>query len=136
MNKVAEILGVELREEFKIVHGKIHNDYSIYRLTRNGLEQKNTLTGCWCEKPGVLENLLCGYGKIKKLDKDSFYCGDKCWTLRLDLGRIEVFCFTWHETNDDYTMYNNNLCFHTEEKAEEAKQAIMSVLNELSLAGQ
>ena len=64
MKEVAQMLGVELGEEFGIVNG-----YYKYRITELGVEYYNELNQCWIECNYKMAWLLNGSYEIIKLPK-------------------------------------------------------------------
>lgn len=64
MEQVAEMLGVEIGEEFKI---EGYPDDERYKLTRKNL--KYFYDGMWCPISGTLTYLLSGQNKVVKIPK-------------------------------------------------------------------
>ena len=64
MKQVAQMLGVELGEEFKI-----KSDHFKYKITERGLERFDSYDNCWYLVAPTLVELLLGDSKIIKLPK-------------------------------------------------------------------
>ena len=121
MPKIAEMLGVEIGEEFKV-----ENDVCLHRFTENGLEYK--VCGVWsaCARFNLILN---GTEKIIKLpfepkEEDEYWIvywdsnGKKICTTNL-VWRTYVSCFT--------DKYCGN-CFRTKAEAEKHKYEIYEKL--------
>ena len=63
MEQVAQMLGVELEEEFNIYKDK---DKAVYKFTEHGLLAYSKENQNWMRTYGLLEKLLIGYTKIIK----------------------------------------------------------------------
>lgn len=63
MEKVAEMLGVEMREEFKIQAGKILVNEELFVITEGGIRDMDGTS----RNDGILPNLLMGVFTVKKL---------------------------------------------------------------------
>lgn len=119
MQEVAQILGVELGEEFQI----INNGKATVKLTENGLDIVDTLgklidnAECVC-----LTKLLTGKYEIKrkplKLKKDDFY-----WNVRLD---GEPVLTRWLDDIIDLNNYKLGNCYRTKEEANQNRDKWIS----------
>ena len=124
---VAEILGVEPFEEFRIT------DYNLfYRLTPQGLEFSNKDRVEWRES-SLLYNLLTGKNKIVKLPFRPKF-GQVFYTPSSHLSRACV-C-RWEENIVDIALLKEGLVFRTESECanalEELRQKYPSVVESLN----
>ena len=122
--KIAEMLGVEIGEEFKIMPLD-----GIYRLSDFGLQTKLSLkAGERWELSRYMTPLLTGQYQIKKIPfepKD----GEYYWRVRWDSLAIAAFRVTWIDSSDQDCLYKYaGNCFRTEAEAEKHKYEIYEKL--------
>lgn len=118
MDEVAEILGVELGEEFKI---KNRNLDAFYQLATDGLrERKEDEAWSWAEDY-LLIGLLTGMFEIIKLPYMPKY-GD--WYYSYQGEKCGVIAAIWEQTFEDYLRLKNNIVFKTVADARAARPAI------------
>lgn len=118
MKKVAEMLGVELGEEFKVANKGTESRY-VYRLTESGCE--SLYEGTWDVAKMVLCSILHGDAEVRKLpykpkkgdEYFSYYRED------FDVGRG-----VWSDHPADYARLKCGMVFRTEEEAIEARSRI------------
>ena len=113
MKDVAKLLGLELREEFRI-----EKCQGLFRFTEDGLQQllSGDRSTTWAlAEPSILKNLLTGKEAIVKFP----------WTP----ARMEIYyvpcvsevcrcdCFTWFDDCNDHFRFRHGLVFKTAEEA-------------------
>ena len=113
MNKVAEMLDVELNEEFYV---KNHTG-DTYKLTEQGLKLHTPSVDEWLDTGQDLIFLLNGvYEIVKKPWKpkdEEFY-----YTIYINLkNEATILCCRWYDSNDCYEHYVLGNCFRSEEEA-------------------
>lgn len=124
MKEVAALLGVQLNEEFKIIDEYGDELLNSYKLTDKGLLKHNEQLAI-----DVLESILIGMYQIQKLPFKP-KSGDTYWTFSFTLeGNIKTRMLKWTDWVDDYLAYYNNLCFRTEEEAEQNKDKLLKIIN-------
>nr|DAY50856.1 MAG TPA: hypothetical protein [Caudoviricetes sp.] len=117
--EIAQMLGVELGEEFKI---NINNE--IYQIDKNGMYRKKMNDegqfDMWEEVPRCFIKLLAGNAKLIKLPwKPKIY--DIYWTFKA--AHIDVWCITdthWLNNPNDVAAFKNGWVFRSKEGAEAA----------------
>lgn len=117
--EIAQMLGVELGEEFKI---NINNE--IYQIDKNGMYRKKMNDegqfDMWEEVPRCFIKLLAGNAKLIKLPwKPKIY--DIYWTFKA--AHIDVWCITdthWVNNPNDVAAFKNGWVFRSKEGAEAA----------------
>lgn len=117
--QVAEMLGVELNEEFDINYML----YYRYMLTKDGMKFKDKSSDtCLGYSSPVLSKLLRGDYSIVKLPwkpkADEFYY---CYSPYVGIPYQE----RWINTSSDYCMWKLGNCFRTKEEAETKGKEIM-----------
>ena len=123
--KIAEMLGVELEEEFKIkpLDG-------VYMLDESGLLNKHD-DGKWYSSMS-LTPLLTGQYKIEKLPPFEPMYGDKYWHVLWYDGTynkcIEPFRLMWDNSKNCWQDKYCGNCFRTEEEAQSEKYSIYKKL--------
>lgn len=124
--KIAEMLGVEIGEEFKIKG----SDSSIFKLEGTGLfSRKNTDDSIWCVTMGLtLRDIIVGVSEIEKIPfepKD----GEDYWSVKWGRNQhIEVSGGMWTSDDIDYRKLYCGNCFRTEAEAEKHKLEIYEKL--------
>lgn len=117
--EIAQMLGVELGEDFKI---NINNE--IYQIDKNGMYRKKMNDegqfDMWEEVPRCFIKLLAGNAKLIKLPwKPKIY--DIYWTFKA--AHIDVWCITdthWLNNPNDVAAFKNGWVFRSKEGAEAA----------------
>lgn len=121
MKKVAEILGVELGEEFRIT------DYgdNRYRLTEYGIEVLGD-TKVWITPTYscILNELIVGSIGIKKLQWKPKK-GDYYYYPEIDTGAIISARAIYDDENSEHNIISNGLACKTRREAEELKAWIV-----------
>ncbi len=114
MKQVAEMLGVELEERFKLVDGAPHLRY---RFNETGLVRENAADDKEEYCASVLNRLLNGEYEIEKLPWKP-KIGETYWFA--DESEGGIFYSEWSDEAFDYAFYASGNCFKTKEEAEAA----------------
>ena len=120
--KIAEMLGVEIGEEFKV-----ENDVCLHRFTENGLEYR--VCGNWVACGAKLNLILNGTEKIIKLPFEPKE-GNPYWVATWDPNEntLTTCKVPWHNRADCWAdKYCGNV-FRTEAEAEKHKYEIYEKL--------
>ena len=123
----AEMLGLELEEEFRLVNPdgtKIDND--LYKIREDGLFYKKRKDGVWLAEPSTtLSSLLQGLCKVvpkpwkhKKGEKYFIY----------EPGVVDDAYSFWADDDIDFCRWKVGNCFRTKEEAETKGKEIMEQL--------
>lgn len=126
MKEVAELLGVELNEEFEIIFPTSPECYATVKLTVDGTKVINTnVFDVFNFKSYLLEHLIKGSYSIKRKPwkpktNDGYYCIGK------DGNVINGF---WCNNLFDHTLYKIGNCYKTIEEAKENKDAWKTFYN-------
>ena len=117
--KIAEMLGVEIGEEFKV-----ENDICLHRFTENGLEYN--VCGAWsaCAR---LNLILNGTEKIIKLSFEPKE-GESYWYVYWGTEYIRVADIPFEDEDMHYHHKYCGNCFRTKEEAEKHKYEIYEKL--------
>ena len=125
--KIAELLGVEVGEEFKIKG----SDSSIFKLEGTGLfSRKNTDDSIWCVTMGLtLRDIIVGVSEIEKLPfepKD----GERYWYVGWDLITKAPYVTDSEFCDVDMCCHHKYCgnCFRTQAEAEREKYNIYEKL--------
>lgn len=116
MKDLANLLGLELYEEFKI-----KGSGGRYRITKETLEW--THAGIWEKSNPLIEELFNGTYELepwKPKKNDVFYI--------VDIDGIESFI--WKNDATDVALYKMGNCFKTEKDAEKHKEEILNKIKE------
>lgn len=119
----AEMLGVELNEEFKLKPSCLEKPWnSLYRFSTDGLENKYS-DGAWvkCEK-GAIDQILIGQTEVIKIPwkpkkGEAYWHYSKVWE--------QATFRNWEGTLDDLCTWKCGSCFRTEEEANAKGKEIM-----------
>lgn len=121
--QIAEMLGVELEEEFKLKPSCLEKPWnSLYRFSTDGLENKYS-DGVWvkCEK-GAIDQILIGQTEVIKIPwkpkKSEMY-----WFYGISLE--QALWATWRLNSGDLCRWKTGNCFRTEEEAKTKGKEIM-----------
>lgn len=135
MSQIAQLLGVELGEEFKV---NIATEDEIFRITEIGLELKKLESGSsdtgkttfqvWKTIPSSFVKLCTGEAKIVKLPFNPKQ-GDVYWTFYRSTfsDKWLVTSVTWANTVTDIAKLKVGWCYRTEA---EAKSALPEIAKE------
>lgn len=137
MSQIAQLLGVELGEEFKV---NLATEDEIFRITtENGLEIKklessskdntgDTTLQVWKTIPTSFVKLLTGEAKIIKLPFKPKQ-GDVFWSFYRSISSDKwlVISITWTNTVTDIARFKVGWCYRTEA---EAKSALPEIAKE------
>lgn len=124
--KIAEMLGVELEEEFKLKPSCLEKPWnSLYRFSTDGLENKySDCSWVKCEK-GAIDNILIGQTEVIKIPwkpkKDEMY-----WFYGSSLE--QALWATWRLNSGDFCRWKTGNCFRTEEEAKTKGKEIMEAI--------
>lgn len=131
--QIAEMLGIVLKEEFKV---NIAEKDAIFRITENGLEIKNQdssdsiedINQEWKTLPSSFVKLCTGEAKIVKLPFKPKQ-GDVYWTFYRSTfsDKWLVTSVTWTNTVTDIAKLKVGWCYRTEA---EAKSALPEIAKE------
>ena len=119
--KIAEMLGVEIGEEFKI-----ENDICLHRFTENGLEYRvcGVWSACVCAR---LNLILNGTEKIIKLPFEPKR-GEEFYKVCVSGDKLTVCVEMWADYFVDYALKYCGNCFRTKSEAEKHKYEIYEKL--------
>ena len=125
--QIAEMLGVELEEEFKLKPFCLEQPWNcLYRFSTDGLENKySDLSWVKCEK-GAIGNILIGQTEVIKIPwkpkcKDEFYY----------YGVLGAEKTIWRGSTFDFYRWKAGNCFRTREEAEtKGKEIFEQIKNE------
>ena len=135
MSQIAQMLGVEMEEEFKV---DIATEGEIFRITENGLELKkpesssssfgDTNLQVWKTIPTSFVKLLTGEAKIVKLPFIPKQ-GDVYWSFYRSTitDKWLVTSITWTNSVTDIAKFKVGWCYRTER---EAKAALPEIAKE------
>ena len=123
----AEMLGLELEQEFRLVNPdgtKVDND--LYKIREDGLFYKKRKDGVWLSEPSTtLSSLLQGLCKVvPKPWKPKK--GDEYWSY--SIRNNQAFRNLFWDYSEDYAMWESGNCFRTEEEAKTKGKEIMEKL--------
>lgn len=124
--KIAEMLGVELGEEFKLKPSCLEKPWnSLYRFSTDGLENKYS-DGAWvkCEK-GAIDQILIGQTEVIKIPWKPKK-GEAYW--HYSKGWEQAVFRKWEGTLDDLCTWKCGSCFRTEEEANTKGKEIMEAI--------
>ena len=121
--QIAEMLGVELEEEFKLKPSCLEKPWnSLYRFSTDGLENKySDLSWVKCEK-GAIDNILIGQTEVIKIPWKPKK-GEAYW--HYSKGWEQATFRKWEGTIDDLCTWKCGSCFRTEEEANTKGKEIM-----------
>lgn len=111
----AEMLGLELGEEFNLICTEEETDENTYKITEDGMYYQGIQhDSWWCEPYKTLDSLLMGEVKVlpkpwKPKDCDSYW-----YYSDLFEKPIETY---WHYVCRDICFWKAGNCFRTEEEA-------------------
>lgn len=131
--KIAEMLGVELEEEFKLKPSCLEKPWNcIYRFSKDGLENKySDLSWVKCEK-GAIDNILIGLTEVIKIPwkpkkGEAYWHYSEVWS--------EVISFEWEDCLYDFLLWKAGNCFKTKEEGDaKAKEIIEKLRKEYEAA--
>lgn len=131
MKKVAQMLGVELKEVFRI-DGNGH----YFRLTDTGLEVSVDMdlaelkpTAWFSEDSCMLSGLLTCELKINKLPWKPRH-GDKYWMPTVTHVEVSALWSKWSNSDNDRYRYKHGLICRTKEEAIELTEKLLAMAKE------
>ena len=121
--KIAEMLGVELEEEFKLKPSCLEKPWNcLYRFSKDGLENKySDLSWVKCEK-GAIDNILTGQTEVIKIPWKPKE-GEKY--LYYSEPFNQAISHKWYGGNYDLLLWKVGNCFKTKEEADIKGKEIM-----------
>lgn len=124
--QVAEMLGVELGEEFKLKPSCLEKPWNcLYRFSKDGLENKySDLSWVKCEK-GAIDQILIGQTEVIKIPWKPKK-GEAYW--HYSKGWEQATFRKWEGTLDDLCTWKCGSCFRTEEEANTKGKEIMEAI--------
>ena len=125
--QIAEMLGVELDEEFKLKPSCLEKPWNcLYRFSKDGLENKySDLSWGKCEK-GAIDEIFIGKNEVIKIPWKP-KCGDEFYYYGVQ-GAIKKI---WMGTTFDFYRWKSGNCFRTREEAEtKGKEIFEQIKNE------
>lgn len=120
----AEMLGLELEQEFRLVNPdgtKVDND--LYKIREDGLFYKERKEDVWHAEPSTTVNKLISgdYKVVPKRWKPKY--GEQYWSYSTKING--TCCNTFWELIENYAMWESGNCFRTEEEAKTKGKEIM-----------
>lgn len=121
--KIAEMLGVELEEEFKLKPSCLEKPWNcLYRFSKDGLENKySDLSWVKCEK-GAIDNILIGQTEVIKIPWKPKE-GELYWYYSKTLN--QAISRNWDAENYALCLWKCGNCFKTEKEANAKGKEIM-----------
>lgn len=121
--KIAEMLGVELEEEFKLKPSCLEKPWNcLYRFSKDGLENKySDLSWVKCEK-GAIDNILIGQTEVIKIPWKPKE-GELYWYYSKTLN--QAISRNWNAENYALCLWKCGNCFKTEKEANAKGKEIM-----------
>lgn len=121
--KIAEMLGVELEEEFKLKPSCLEKPWNcLYRFSKDGLENKySDLSWVKCEK-GAIDNILIGQTEVIKIPWKP-KTGEPYWYY--SVGLKEANLTQWEDKLWDLLYWKVGNFFKTKEEAQSKGKEIM-----------
>lgn len=122
----AEMLGLELGEEFNLICTEEETDENTYKITEDGMYYQGIQHDSWWGEPyKTLDSLLMG--EVKAVPKSwKPKKGETYWSYSLKINR--TCCNMFGEFIEDYAMWKSGNCFRTEEEAKTKGKEIMEKL--------
>ena len=119
----AEMLGLDLGEEFTITDLDGNSDEEVYKITETGIKYKQTTSTVWCvESAETIEWLLSGDSKaVPKPWKPKE--GEQYWFHSKTFNQTDSR--KWYGQNYDLLLWKAGNCFRTEEEAKTKGKEIM-----------
>ena len=123
----AEMLGLELEQEFRLVNPdgtKVDND--LYKIREDGLFYKKRKDGVWLSEPSTtLSSLLQGLCKVvpkpwKPKEEEKYWYYSEPFN--------QVISHNWYDGNYDLLLWKVGNCFKTKEEANTKGKEIMEQL--------
>lgn len=124
----AEMLGLELEQEFRLVNPdgtKVDND--LYKIREDGLFYKKRKDGVWLPEPSTtLSSLLQGLCKVvpkpwKPENGDRYWYYSEAWD--------EENCVMWKGEFSDLLLWKVGNCFRTEKEAAAKGKEVMEAIH-------
>lgn len=119
----AEMLGLELGEEFNLICTEEETDENTYKITEDGMYYQGIQNGSWWGEPyKTLDSLLMGEVKAvpkpwKPKDGEAYWY----WGASSEFADLSH----WGGTSSDFALWKLGNCFRTEEEAKTKGKEIM-----------
>lgn len=122
----AEMLGLELGEEFNLICTEEETDEKTYKITEDGMYYQGIQhDSWWCEPDKTLDSLLMGEVKaVPKLWKPKDGEAYWYWGASSEFADLSH----WGGTSSDFALWKLGNCFRTEEEAKTKGKEIMEQL--------
>lgn len=125
----AEMLGLELGEEFNLIYTEEVTDENTYKITEDGMYYQGIQHDSWlCEPYKTLDLLLMGEVKVvpkpwKPKYKKAFWYYSVMWN--------KAFSVIWFNGLQDLLLWKIGNCFKTEEEAlTKGKEIVEQIMKE------
>ena len=122
----AEMLGLELGEEFNLIYTEEVTDENTYKITEDGMYYQGIQHDSWlCEPYKTLDLLLMGEVKVvpkpwKPKDGDAYWK----WATDVELAQFK----RWNGASTDFACWKLGNCFKTSEEAQSKGKEIMEAI--------
>ena len=122
----AEMLGLELGEEFNLICTEEETDENTYKITEDGMYYQGIQHDSWlCEPYKTLDLLLMGEVKVvpkpwKPKDGDAYWK----WATDVELAQFK----RWNGASTDFACWKLGNCFKTSEEAQSKGKEIMEAI--------
>ena len=131
MAEVAKLLGIELRETFKIADDIFGEHPKYYRFAENVCLEASNDGGKWeTADAGVLEDILMGDVRIIKLPWKPQE-GEKYYVPRIAIRPYDRhYCYYWDNSGVDIKRYDMGIVCKTPEEAIALTEKMLVAINE------
>lgn len=122
----AEMLGLELGEEFNLICTEEETDENTYKITEDGMYYQGIQHDSWWGEPyKTLDSLLMGEVKaVPKPWKPKYGDAYWKWATNLELAQFK----RWNDASTDFACWKLGNCFKTSEEAQSKGKEIMEQL--------
>ena len=124
-DKVAELLGVKMGVDFRVLGINKSREEDVYRVTKSGVKvASKVMSGVWLDDPyfPILEILRQGLKCVEVPWKPKLY--DSYWVLCGGVNdEPEVLSTTWYGGVHDLTYYKNGWAYRKKEECERNKKS-------------
>lgn len=122
----AEMLGLELGEEFNLICTEEETDENTYKITEDGMYYQGIQNDSWWGEPyKTLDSLLMG--EVKAVPKPlKLEVGKQYFFYSVSLNRATTR--KWNNGNYDLLLWKFGNCFKTEKEANEKGKEVMEAI--------
>lgn len=122
----AEMLGLELGEEFNLICTEEETDENTYKITEDGMYYQGIQHDSWWGEPyKTLDSLLMGEVKaVPKPWKPKYGDAYWKWATNLELAQFK----RWNDASTDFACWKLGNCFKTSEEAQSKGKEIMEAI--------